>query len=447
MVVVYTQALAIVFSILILLCKPVYGLVFYVVSLIYYPSTLTLKIGSIDFSVSRIVILVLHTNLAVNTGAFKKLRMTWLDRLVIIYFACQVIAGLSTISDVMGFLENLSCVFFDIALPYFAVRLIVTNRQKYIVFLKGIFYATVLFAVFCIFESVTGHNLLDFGRNQAHISPRWGLDRAVATFKHPIYLGVFLAMAGGICAGLIRAAGKRKGFWFAGVGVIFLGLFSTLSSGPYIAGAFCVCVILFYRFRRSYKALLVTVAVMCLVVEVVSNRHFYEVIDRVAFSSSTAWYRTRLIEVAIFEGGMSGHWLMGFGFEEPGWGPLIDGRQYTDMVNHYLLILCRYGLLGLVPFLAIIIVAVTRLFRNYWNLRYESDSWLIWCLGAGLFGALLSFNSVSVFGQPVNFLYIVLALCGNVPMIISENPNRLVLSARLRRARSQRLSTASAFTM
>ena len=89
---------------------------------------------------------------------------------------------------------------------------------------------------------------------------------------------------------------------------------------------------------------------MCACVEIISNRHFYDVISRFTFSGSSAWYRSRLIEVALFQGGMSGHWLTGYGWGvDPGWGAIIYGRPRSDIINQYLLVLCKYGLVGLVP--------------------------------------------------------------------------------------------------
>lgn len=47
------------------------------------------------------------------------------------------------------------------------------------------------------------------------------------------------------------------------------------------------------------------------------NRHFYNVIGGFTINPATAWHRTRLIEVVLFEGGVSDHWLTGFGWSDP----------------------------------------------------------------------------------------------------------------------------------
>ncbi|GAJ20755.1 unnamed protein product, partial [marine sediment metagenome] len=174
---------------------------------------------------------------------------------------------------------------------------------------------------------------------------------------------------------------------WVGVGLMVVGIFSSMSSGPMLAAILSILFIVFYRWRKYWKPVAIIIIVMCGSVEVISNRHFYDILGGFTLVPATAWYRSKLIDVALFEGGMSGHWLTGYGlFVDPGWGPLIDGRDHTDAVNHYVLILARYGLIGLVPFLVMCTMAVKRLIDAYKASIYDSDKWLVWCLSAGLFG-------------------------------------------------------------
>jgi len=119
---------------------------------------------------------------------------------------------------------------------------------------------------------------------------------------------------------------------------------------------------------------------------------------------------------------MSGHWLTGYGFADPGWGAKIDGNR-TDIANHYLLELCRYGLVGLVLFLAVLFTSVKRLFSGFWQITIDADRWLIWCIGASLFGVLLTFNSVALFGMPMVMLYVIFGLCANLFTLVNVQPN------------------------
>ena len=90
------------------------------------------------------------------------------------------------------------------------------------------------------------------------------------------------------------------------------------------------------------------------------------------------------------------------------------------MVNHYLLELSRYGLVGFIPFCAVIITAIKKLFKGFWLVTTDSDRWLIWCVAGGLVGVLLAFNSVSLFGQPMMMLFMIFGFCVTVPRTVSK---------------------------
>jgi O-antigen ligase len=128
---------------------------------------------------------------------------------------------------------------------------------------------------------------------------------------------------------------------------------------------------------------------------------------------------------------MSGHWLIGYGHatEEAAmasadWGGRIDGRYRVDMVNEYLLILFRYGFIALIPFLAMIYATIKKLIEAWRMSLLDADKWMIWCLAASFAGLLIGFCTTSLHaGQPTILFFILLGLCGVMPLIISDNNN------------------------
>jgi len=410
-----TLLLAVAGCLLVLWLRPVYGLAVYVILSMWYPYGVgTVKVGTVDFSVGRIVIIVLFANIFFNTDLPSIFKVVWLDRLVIILFLAEVVAGFTT-TEPMALLEYRAGDFFDMALPYFAVRLIITNKERYITLLKAIAWSAGVLALFAFYEAMTGTNLLALGRSLSPPGIRLELFyRAQTTFRHPIYYGVFSAIAGAVCMGLFENGKKDEFRYKVLVALIFCGCFFSMSSGGLLAMAGALLFIGYFKYRRYWKQAIVGIIIMCGVVEVLSNRHFYDVIDRFTFNAKTAWYRSRLFEVAFFEGGMNGHWVTGYGFKDPMWSMKIDLRDHTDMVNHYLMKLCRYGLVGFIPLCAVIITAIKNLFKGFWQIRKEEDIWLIWCITGGLFGVLLAFNSVSLFGMPMTMLFMMFGFCVNV---------------------------------
>ena len=424
-----TLAVAVFSSVLIFPFRPIYGLVVYIAALAWYPSYMSVPIGTLDFTVNRIVILAMFVNLFLRTSLPRQFKFIWLDKLVIIYFLCQILVGALTSNSLLALLENRAGAVFDMVLPYFAVRMIVTSRKEYLTLLKSILIIAAPLAIVGFYQCMTGNNPLGFlkqyhaWRTDMVYRPvsRIGFFRADVVFSHSIMYGLFFTMLGPVCAGIVRSAKEDKTLYMIGILLMGVGVFSSMSSGPMFAGLLSVLFIAFYRWRKYWKPIVIMIIIMFGAVELTSNRHFYDVLGGFTINPATAWYRSRLIDVALFEGGMSGHWLIGYGsFADPGWGPLIDGRDHTDAVNHYILILARYGLTGLVPFLAMNIVVLKRLIDAYKASLFDSDKWLVWCLLAALIGLACAFMTVSLFGQPTTIFYMVLGLCGVMPMIISR---------------------------
>jgi hypothetical protein len=417
-----TLSVALFGSGLVLLTQPVWWLVIYLGVTAFYPCNLSAPLGTIDFTAGRIVMLVIFAKALLFTNVFKGFRLIWLDKLVIIFFIAQIVAGSMTI-PMMELLENRAGAMVDLLLPYFVARAVLKKKEDYIFLVKAAMIIAIPLAALGLYQSITGYNpylglraYAAWGDRAAAQSgdTRYGLYRATASFPQPIMFGLFFAMLGPIAVGLYHYI-RNKALFYTAIAAMCIGSFSSLSSGPYFAATLSGLFIAVYKYRRQWKTLVVIAAFMCLVVEVISNRHFYEVLDRFSLSGSAVYYRSRLIEVALFDHGMDGHWLIGYGHEEPGWGPRIDGRGFTDVVNHYLVVLCRYGMVGLVPFAVLLFLAVRKLVRTFKRSIPPPDAWLLWCFSGAMFGILLAMNTTMLYGPPQTIFYIMLAMCAQVP--------------------------------
>jgi hypothetical protein len=233
-----------------------------------------------------------------------------------------------------------------------------------------------------------------------------------------IMFGLFFAMMGPICTGLWGYT-KRKGLLIAGLGLMLVGMLSSVSSGPWLAGIVACGVMAFYPLRRYWKVALVFIVLFLAAIDVASNRRWYHVLASYStLDAGTAYYRIGLMEEAL-GGGMSGHWLVGYGMVGQG-GTQSFNWKHRDIVNHYILILVRYGLLALVPFVAAVTAGFFRLTRALGHAVQENARWLAWTVMATLVGILAAMFSVSLFGQPGNLFYILLALAAGMPLIATD---------------------------
>ena len=131
-----TLTVALVASFLVFFVRPIYGLIIYIAAFAWYPTYITVPVGTIDFTVRRIVILALFAKLFLQTDLPDRFKLIRLDKLIIIYFGAQILAGATTTQSLMAFLENRGGAVFDMLLPYFAVRMIVRNKQQYLTLLN-----------------------------------------------------------------------------------------------------------------------------------------------------------------------------------------------------------------------------------------------------------------------------------------------------------------------
>jgi len=404
------------------------------ISQAYYPSYLTVQAGTINFTLSRIVILAVYLSIYLQGRALSAFKFTLVDKLFIALFIGQLVAGVITSDSFIAFAQFLSGQAFDIALPYFAVRMIITSKERYFVLLKGVMIIAVPLALIGLYQCITGNNPFGFllqsgdqwGRAYSYAQrARSGLYRANVTISHPIMYGLFFAIFGPCCVGIWQFLINNKHLRWMSLAAMVIGVFSSMSSGPWLSLLLSIVFIVFWRWRAYWKPVLILILVTFGSVEVVSNRHFYDVLGRFTFDPGSAWYRSKLIDVALFEGGMSGHWMAGYGTGNAAteasikWGEKIDGRQ-VDIVNHYILILFKYGLLGLVPFLGVVAAAIKTLVDAFKVAYTGPDKWLVWCLDAAVFGILASLFSVSLFGQPTSFFAIILGFCSSMPLLVSR---------------------------
>lgn len=422
-----TLFVGLVASFLVLRFPSIWGLAAYLAALLWYPQYVTIQIGTVDFTAARIVILALYTKLLLIDKLHRDFNLTALDKLLLLYFICQFVAGAPKAYSLSEFVINRFGLIFSSVLPYFATRMIIRTKEQYLILLKSVLIISAPLAVIGLYQSITGNNPVGFMMNfhawneTAGYTPlsRSGFYRANVTFAVSIMFGMFFAMLCPVCAGLLKTEHRHPILYVTAFALMGVGIFASMSSGPALTAVLGLIFLAIYRWRTKFKLVLVLALLACIGIEFVSNRHFYDVIDRFTFSSQTAWYRSALFEHALFKGGMSEHWLTGYGYGvDPGWCKYIDGRDHTDMVNHYLLVLSQFGLLGFVPFVLMNAMAAAELTRAYKFRSSENDGWIVWCLSAGLFGLAGGVMSVSLMEQCLTTYYIMLALAGSIPLIV-----------------------------
>ena len=171
-------------------------------------------------------------------------------------------------------------------------------------------------------------------------------------------------------------------------------------------------------------------AVLAIVgLDIFMNAPLYYLLARIDLTgSSTGSYRAALIESAIYH--LDEWWLAGTDYTRH-WMPsgVYWSGDHTDITNYYI----KMGVIGGLPLMllsiGVLVVGFSTVGKSLGpnnNVSFE-ERFLIWTLGAILFGHTITMISVFYFDQSITFLYLLLAAIGTLPAIISR---RLHLSTR-----------------
>lgn len=409
---VLTLIISLFFTIIALRSKPGVALSMVIISSLVWPGYLRIPMGLAQMSAPRIVALALLVSYLLRPGK-RRIKLNTIDYVVIALFIWTVLAHLiagaefSAISTQIG--SSLETV-----LVYFVARICIQTRSDLIDMVMPLSLLVIYLAFMGIFESVTQYS--PYHKLAAYHQWMWvekapelrlGLLRAKVSTSHYIFFGMAMLMCVGFLSALRGIAVQHVRSWKITYFALIMGvagIFSSLSSGP-IGGALIFMILTAYYYQPSLiKPSVWALVALCIVIEVASNRHFYELVDYFALSGTTAYYRTRLLEVAIINIGE--YALAGTGGVRPDhWGMQIDGRGHVDLVNNYVLVAVESGLLGVLLFLSIQIATIRRGIKIY---KYGDRAMKIYGFTiASLTIALMTASiSVGLFGPALMMSYI-----------------------------------------
>lgn len=416
-----TLAVALAGAILVLLLRPSYALVAYIAALVWYPDYLRVTIGTLDISVGRVVVTVLLLRCLCDSQLWRMFVWSRLDTWVTLSMVVYVGMYLLT-RPLMDALENRSGFLMDTWFAYMAVRLIITDREKLVSFIKGTSIVLAALSVLGILECVTHKEFfLQLKRFRPWNTPigeiivegRWGLSRATGPFSHSIMFGTCFVMF----LPLIWVLRHQRGYWgklaYLLSGITVIGALSSMSSGPWVSVTVAVLLLVLERYKRWTKPLLIALAAFCLLIAVVSNRPFYHVIVSYANPvGGSGWQRAKLIDCAIED--FSKWWWLGYGGQDPGWGTRL-GMGHTDCNNEFIVAGVDYGIWGVIALCSVLAVAIRTLVRLH-NLSSDNvlRSWF-WSLGTILVVTIVVWQGVSFFGQMPTIFYCILGVVGSAP--------------------------------
>jgi hypothetical protein len=269
--------------------------------------------------------------------------------------------------------------------------------------------ALVPLAALMLFEKYGERNLFAVLGGLSEINMREGRVRAYGPFGHPTLAGTVGATCLAMAVGVWRSHRTRALFGLcAGAGIVL----ASTSTGPIMMLAFTVLGLSIWVVRGMLRLIWWGAAAAILTLSVVMNDPVYFLMARIDLAGgSTGWHRAQLIRSAIDHAGE--WWAVGTDYTRH-WMPTgIQANEiHSDLTNHFV----QMGVWGGLPLLLAFVLALIAAFRAVGAALREQDdpaqAFLIWTLGAMLFGQVMNFWASSPFDQSVSFFYLVLAMAG-----------------------------------
>lgn len=401
--------------------KPALALAMYIITLYWYPGYVAVSFGTIDLPVGRIVVSVLLLRCLMDSRIRKKFSWNLLDfwvalsMVIYVSMVCFTQPGMNSVINRGGFIT-------DTWFAYLVARLTITDTKELAAMIKLTAIGLIPLAMLGAYESV--RNVILFkpmmaycpwtaiGGYTTQYEPRWGFTRSFGPFSHPILFGCCFALFFPLVYYLRHEGKNWKYLVYVICGFLALGAISSMSSGSWIMFMIVIAGLILERFKHSVKPFMVLTLTMSVFVIIISNRPIHHVVvSYINPLSGSGWHRARMIDAAFSE--FDKWWVAGYGGKDPKWGEYVQLRN-SDITNEFLLAGVNYGLGGIVVFCCVLAEAFRALIVSYKRTRDRALRSLYWGFGCALVALIMTWMSVSFFGQIVPLFYVFLGLLSTV---------------------------------
>jgi O-antigen ligase len=325
--------------------------------------------------------------------------------------------------------------FTDFFLPYFAASRAIKDFQQLKKVMIAFLFACFIAAAIGAFEFSSGWLLYSTLPDVLQIN--WGFGnylgrgdslRAFASLGHSLTFGFVIMVALGFYI-FIAPSIKSKIQRLAGFGLIFAGLISSLSRGPWVGTAVLLLVIIAFG-RNAIKRLVLVVVMVSFTLPFLNWIPGGEkVINLIPFIGQTdkfnVDYREKLIDKSMLI--IEKHPLFGVYdvTKEPEMADMIQGEGIVDIVNTYIGVMLGSGLVGLALLLGYFALLILTIFKGMLRIAdKQSEEFLCGrTLLASLLAILVTIFTMSSIGIVPSVLWSIAGLIFSYVRV--TNPSRV----------------------
>ena len=249
-------------------------------------------------------------------------------------------------------------------------------------------------SAFMLAEQFTRHNwLTPLGAVMQSVQVRAGRMRCQATFLHPVLAGTFGAALFPLFAACWWQNGSMKKLAVLGCLAATVITVTAGSGGPFATYAAVLLALALWPIRNRMRLIRWSLLISAITLHLVMQAPVWALIARIPLIRGASGYH-RYILVDAFVRHIGDWWLVGTETTES-WGYLTD-----DVANTYCIVAKHGGLLALLLFIRVLVVAFRELGIRRRQVEYDRPTEImIWAFGALLFSHLVSFLGTSYFDQ------------------------------------------------
>lgn len=339
-----------------------------------------------------------------NSTRFR-LGSTLPDRLLIAYVVLQALLELRS-SNLTNALRGTLYLWLDVLLPYYVVSRSVRNLESFKAALLGFVLAGLLQASMGVFEylkfwrlySPAVYNLgLDWGLGAYH--GRAGNLRAAASLGHSIVFGYVMMIGLGLYYFLSEQIDRPWLRNLCGL-VLVAGLAASLSRGPWVGAVGCLLVFLATGNKPLLKIAGVLLVGLASIPVLMLFPAGQKVVDLLPFVGTVETenidYRARLLDNALIVIDRN-LWFGSVDYlSTPEMLTMIQGEGIIDIVNSYLAVALKSGVVGLTLFVGFLLVASWNVWQRQKSMPRDATEKLLGrALLASMAGAMITIFTVS----------------------------------------------------
>ncbi|MEN6338023.1 MAG: hypothetical protein ABFE01_27525, partial [Phycisphaerales bacterium] len=395
-----TLFLTVVLSVATFVVPRKYFLLPYVIGACWVPADQTVMVGELNFQVLRILIVVGLLRLWMR-GEIIPVRWNRFDKVFLAWVLVGSFIYVMQWTSMAAVLYKCGQMLNSLGL-YWIFRQSIRSWDDMKAACIGAAVCAVAMTPFVGLEWASGVNPFGaLGRVRTFV--REGNFRCQATFPHAIMMGLFWATMVPLFVGYAKQ-GYKLLCWSAVAASTFM-IFGTNSSTPVLTLAVVAALVIAYRWRQRAGTAAWGFLAMIVCLHLVMKAPVWHLLARVSVvSGSTGWHRYYLVDMAVKH---FTEWMALGTRDTSHWG-----RGLADVTNQYVLEGVRGGLVTLILFCALLIIAGRAFARVAVRSTDKKESYLAWCGFVCLIGHCVSFLGVAYFGQIIFVWYLLLAMGG-----------------------------------